>query len=301
MVASGLAVLLSGAILIPYRPKAVPRGGNAWLILGLSLAGATAAPILYFTGVQQSSAVNASLLTNSEVLFTALIGFGVFHESLRRRQLAEGLLIAVGVVVVSANLQSGGVSLSQDVAGNALLVGASVFWSVDNNLSRLAGQRVGVSMVAKFKGLIGGSITMLFLILTSSLLVPLASLPLIATLGVIFTAMTLLSVGAFRLIGAVRTILVFSTSSILGPVLAFAILGESVSPVQVFGGALILSGVYLIQRSEAPSGTVRPNSSASRAEPNTGHALDGGSREAAEGAGARAPDLVVDQPGHGAG
>jgi drug/metabolite transporter (DMT)-like permease len=250
VVASGLAVLLSGAILIPYKPKAVPRGENAWLILGLSLAGATVAPILYFTGVQQSSAVNASLLTNSEVLFTAVIGFGVFHESLRRRQLAEGLLIAVGVVVISANLQSGGVSFSQYVAGNALLVGASIFWSVDNNLSRIAGQRVGISMVAKFKGLMGGGITMLFLILSSSLVVPPTSLPLIATLAVIFTAMTLLSVGAFRLIGAVRTILVFSTSSILGPVLAFLILGESISPGQVVGGALILSGVYLIQRSE---------------------------------------------------
>lgn len=260
MVVSGLAVLLSGAILIPHRPRAVPRGDNAWLILGLSLAGATAAPILYFTGVQQSSAVNASLLTNSEVLFTAVIGFGVFHESLRRRQLAEGLLIAVGVVVISANLQSGGVSFSQEVSGNALLVGASIFWSIDNNLSRVASQRVGISMVAKFKGLMGGGVTVLFLVLSSSLAAPLTSLPLIAILAVIFTAMTLLSVGAFRLIGAVRTILVFSTSSILGPLFAFVVLGESVSPVQVVGGVLILSGVYLIQRSEAPNSVAPPNS-----------------------------------------
>ena len=253
MVASGLAVLLAGAILVPYRPRAVPRGENAWLILGLSLAGATLAPILYFTGVQQSSAVNASLLTNSEVLFTALIGFGVFHESLRRRQLAEGILIAVGVVVISVNLQSGLVSSSQGVAGNVLLVGASIFWSIDNNLSRVASQRVGISVIAKFKGLIGGGITVIFLVLSSSLAVPPTSLPLIAILAVVFTAMTLLSVGAFRLIGAVRTILVFSLSSILGPVFAFIILGESVSLVQVVGGALILSGVYLIQRSEVPN------------------------------------------------
>ena len=257
MVASGLAVLLAGAILVPYRPRAVPRGENAWLILGLSLAGATVAPILYFTGVQQSSAVNASLLTNSEVLFTALIGFGVFHESLRRRQLAEGLLIAVGVVVISVNLQSGLVSSSQGVAGNVLLVGASIFWSIDNNLSRVASQRVGISMIAKFKGLIGGGITVIFLVLSSSLAAPPTSLPLIALLAVVFTAMTLLSVGAFRLIGAVRTILVFSLSSILGPVFAFIILGESVSLVQVIGGALILSGVYLIQRSEVPNRKLR--------------------------------------------
>jgi len=255
IVASGLAVLLSGVVLVPYRPRAVPRGGNAWLILGLSLAGATAAPILYFKGVQQSSAVNASLLGNGEVLFTALIGFGIFHESLRRRQLVEGLLIAGGVVVVSANLQSGGVSFSQGVAGNILLVGASILWSIDNNLSRVASQRVSISMVAKFKGLIGGGITTLFLIFSSSLVVPLTSLPLIATLAVIFTAMTLLSVGAFRLIGAVRAILVFSISSLLGPLFAFLVLGESISVVQVIGGGLILSGVYLIQRSEGGEAT----------------------------------------------
>ena len=208
------------------------------------------APILYFTGVQESSAVNASLLGNGEVLFTALIGFGIFHESLRRRQLAEGLLIALGVIVVSSNLQSGGVSLIQGLSGNVLIVGATIFWSIDNNLSRVASQRMGLSMVAKFKGLIGGGITIILLVASSSLVVPVTSLPLIAILAVIFTAMTLLSVGAFRLIGAVRTILVFSTSSILGPLFAFVVLGEGISPIQVAGGALILCGVYLIQRSE---------------------------------------------------
>jgi len=205
---------------------------------------------LYFTGVQESSAVNASLLGNGEVLFTALIGFGIFHESLRRRQLAEGLLIALGVIVVSSNLQSGGVSLIQGLSGNVLIVGATIFWSIDNNLSRVASQRMGLSMVAKFKGLIGGGITILLLVASSSLVVPVTSLPLIAILAVIFTAMTLLSVGAFRLIGAVRTILVFSTSSILGPLFAFVVLGEGISLIQVAGGALILCGVYLIQRSE---------------------------------------------------
>jgi len=255
IVASGLAVLLSGVILVPYKPRAVPRGGNAWIILALSLAGATAAPILYFKGVQQSSAVNAALLANGEVLFTALIGFGVFHESLRRRQLVEGLLIAVGVIVVSANLQSGGVSFSQSVVGNALLVGASILWSIDNNLSRIASHRMSISMIAKFKGLVGGCIITFFLIISSSLVVPLTSLPLIATLAVIFTAMTLLSVGAFRLIGAVRAILVFSISSLLGPLFAFLVLGEGISTIQVIGGGLILSGVYLIQRSEGGEAT----------------------------------------------
>jgi drug/metabolite transporter (DMT)-like permease len=252
LTASGLAVLLSGAILIPYKPKLVPSGNNVWLILGLSLAGATAAPILYFTGVQLSSAVNASLLSNGEVLFTALIGFGIFQESLRRKQLAEGLLVAAGVIVISANLQSGGASLAQGLVGNLLIVGATVFWSIDNNLSRVASHRMAISTVAKFKGLIGGCIMTLFLLLTSSLIVPETSVPLIVALAAIFTAMTLLSVEAFRLIGAVRAILVFSTSSIFGPLFAFLVLGETISIAQLFGGGLILSGVYLIQRSEAP-------------------------------------------------
>jgi len=251
VVAEGLAILLSGAIIIPYKPKAFPRGGNALLILGISLTGATLAPILYFTGIQQSTAVNAALLGNGEVLFTALIAFGVFHESLRRRQLAEGLLIAAGVIVVSTNLQSG-VSLGQGVAGNVLLVGASFLWSVDNNLTRIASHRLGASVIAKFKGLIGGGITTVFLLLSSSMVVSLGALPLIGVLGAIFACMAVLSAKAFRLIGAVRAILVFSASSILGPLFAFVALGETVSLVQVGGGALILSGVYLIQRSEIP-------------------------------------------------
>jgi drug/metabolite transporter (DMT)-like permease len=51
-------------------------------------------------------------------------------------------------------------------------------------------------------------------------------------------------------IGAVRTLLAFSTTSIFGSVFSVAVLGEGLTLVQVTGGALILLGVYLIQKSE---------------------------------------------------
>jgi drug/metabolite transporter (DMT)-like permease len=52
--------------------------------------------------------------------------------------------------------------------------------------------------------------------------------------------------------GAVRTLLVFSTTSVFGSVFALVFLGEELTPVQVLGGVFVLLGIYLIQRSDRP-------------------------------------------------
>jgi drug/metabolite transporter (DMT)-like permease len=53
-------------------------------------------------------------------------------------------------------------------------------------------------------------------------------------------------------LGAVRMLLVWSTSTIFGAMFALIFLGEQITPVQLAGGACILLGVFLFRRTEKP-------------------------------------------------
>jgi drug/metabolite transporter (DMT)-like permease len=251
VVISGLVFFLSGAMLIPYQPKSIPRKGTLSLIVAIGIIGAAIAPVFYQYGVLNTTAVNASLLSNGEIFFTSIIAFLVFGERLERRQLWEGMLILAGIVVVSTNLDLAGVQFIQGLAGNLLIIASMFFWSVENNLSRIASQRLGPWFVTKYRNLIGGGVVLvavaafsLAVTVPESAILPLA----IMVVGVALTS--LLAIAALGRIGAVRTLLVFSTTSIFGAVFALIFLGEQITAVQIAGAAIILSGVYLIQRSE---------------------------------------------------
>jgi len=249
---SALVFLVAGLILLLYHPKERPGRKSAGWMLVTGLIGAAVAPALYLYGINQTSAVNAALLSNAEVFFTGVIAFVVFKETLKRRQLFESLIVVAGIVVVTTGLDFSSVQLLHGLAGNLLVLAAGLFWAVDNNLSRVTSQKFGPVFVAKFRNIFGGGLLLGFLIATSAFSsVPIASVPILILYAADVALATLTFMAALVRIGAVRTLLAFSTTSIFGSLFSVVVLGEGVTIIQATGGALILLGVYLIQKSES--------------------------------------------------
>ncbi len=249
---SALVFLTAGLILLLYHPKERPGRKSAGWMLVTGLIGAALAPALYLYGLNQTSAVNAALLSNAEVFFTGVIAFAVFKETLKRRQLFESLIVVVGIVIVSTGLDFSSVQLSHGLAGNLLVLAAGLVWALDNNLSRVTSQKFGPVFVSKFRNIFGGGLLLGFLIATSAFsAIPIAAVPVLILYAGDVALATLTFMAALVRIGAVRTLIAFSTTSIFGSAFSVAILGESVTIIQATGGALILLGVYLIQKSES--------------------------------------------------
>ena len=250
---ASLVFLLSGLTLIPYKPRQVPKRTNLALLIVIGVLGAALAPVLYLNGLEHSTAVNASLLSNGEVLFTSVIAVLAFNERLRRNQLLEGLLIVAGIFIVSTNLDLAGVQFLERLVGNLLILAATFCWSVENNLTRIASQRYGAMLVAKYRNIFGGlALLAVVLLLSIPVAVPVSALVPLALLVVAMALTSLLAIAALARIGAIRTLLVFSSTSIFGAAFALVFLGEQITAAQVGGAAVILTGIYLIQRSEEP-------------------------------------------------
>jgi len=248
---SGLGMLLSGVLLLAYRPKLRPNRLSLPFILFIGLVGAGAAYVMWAIGLSQTTAVNASLLANAEIPFTTLIAYLFLGERLGRGQAGTGLLVVAGIVIVSTNLDLAKVQFLQGLLGNVLIIGATFMWGVENNVLATVAPRFGATLLTKYRNLLGGAVLTVFIVL-GGLSVKLTQFDVIVLvlLGLAVTGTTYFFIAALQHIGAIKMILTYSLSTVFGAAFALLVLGEQLTSVQLIGGAVIIAGVYLFHRSE---------------------------------------------------
>jgi drug/metabolite transporter (DMT)-like permease len=248
---TGLSFSISGLMLLSYQPRLRPARQSVPYLLFLGLVGAALSPLMYTFGLNQTTAVNAALLANGEVLFTTVIAYSVFRERLVRAQALRGLLIVAGLIIVSTNLDITHISFLEGIVGNMLVLGSTVGWAVENNLLAIATKRFDVASLSKFRNLTGGVVVMTVVILGGYTFdFSYFDALLLLLLSAALTGATALFMAAIKRLGAIRMLLVWSMSTVFGALFAFVFLGEQITAGQLGGGALILLGVYLFRRSE---------------------------------------------------
>ena len=160
-----------------------------------------AAPIFLLTGLSETTASNAALLNNFEIVATALIALLLFREPISRR-----LWLAIALVTLASALLSfedaSSLSFSR---GSPLVLLACVCWGFENNCTRRISSRDPVEIVI-VKGF-GSGLGALCVALLLDERLP-AALPLLGALLLGFVAYglsILLYLYAQRGLGAART------------------------------------------------------------------------------------------------
>ena len=213
------------------------------------LSGSTIAPLLFLNGLNQTTAINASLLQNTESLFTVLIALLFLKEKACRKDWVGILFLFVGGLFLTTNGEFYRVTLTS-FFGNVLIVTACVFWGVDNNLSRFLSKKEDLILITVMKCLAGGT----FLLLLSWALglkfqIPLFAFPYLISAGAFSIGFSILFfLLGLREIGAMKTSVIFSTSSLFGAAFAFIMLRENFSFIQLLAGLVMLLGVYILYK-----------------------------------------------------
>lgn len=214
------------------------------------LCGSIVAPFLLLHGLNETTAINAALLLNTESLFTVLLAYIFLKERGHGKDYLGILLLLLGVAILATNAEFQRLTLTEQVYGNMLIIGACLFWGIDNNLSSFLSKKRDIVMVTGLKCTIGG-ITLLVMtpLLGISFNVSIVSIPYLLTVGALSIAFSiLLFLFALREIGSMRTGVIFSISSLFGALLAFGVLREPLSPIQLLAGITMLCGVYVLYR-----------------------------------------------------
>jgi drug/metabolite transporter (DMT)-like permease len=220
-------------------------------VLIIALFGAVIAPILYFIGLEQTSASHASVLSTGEILFTVLIAVLLFGEHIKPVGYVGVILVlfAAFVITIDYNPQTGN-NIFRINYGDLLIITATFFWAMDNNISKIVSHKMSPAKIVQLKSIIGGSLLMAIAIgLGIKININLAQIPNIILLGAGgFAASIFFFLHSLKRIGTIKTILIFSTSSVFGVVFAIAFLHERLQMTLLYTIPIMLGGIYLISR-----------------------------------------------------
>ena len=242
---AGLLYLGSGVGLTLYRRLShapavhLPRNDLPWFA-GAIFAGGIVGPVLLMIGLTGLPASGASLLLNTEGVFTALLAWFVFKENFDRRIALGMFAIVTGAVVLSWHGEARFAGLWPTLA----VLGACLAWGIDNNLTRKV-SLTDATWIASMKGLVSGAVN---LILAFSLGASMPALPNLAgamVIGLLAYGVSLtLFVVALRHLGTARTGAYFSVAPFFGALLAL-LMGEPVTMPLLVAGALMALGIWL--------------------------------------------------------
>lgn len=205
-----------------------------------------AAPIFLLLGLSHTTAANASLLNNFEIVATAIIALMIFKEKISAR-LWCGIVF---VVASCAILSFEDISSLRFSFGSLFILLAALCWGIENNCTRRLSSKDPLEIVL-LKGIFSGLGSLIIGLCLGEKVTYLWSV--IAVLAVGFVAYGLsifFYVYAQRRLGAARTSAYYAISPFIGAFLSLVIFGD-IPPYTFFIALLLMAiGAWLCASDE---------------------------------------------------
>lgn len=248
--------MLNGLFFTPIVKKtnsiSISKLGNKNLIL-LAAIGIfeVSALIVYFFGLKDTTAVNASIFSNGEIIFSLIIVMIVFREKLRKNELVPFLMMITGMIVlpVTYDLHVNNMNMSNLLLGDILIMLSGLFYAIDVNLCKYVSNKVDAKRITQITSFASGIFALFILVIFDiPFNINLNDIPMISVLAFVGTGIaTLFFVMAIKLLGGVRTILLYSTTAIFGIIFSSVILSEEITIMDVLSITLVMSGIYFMR------------------------------------------------------
>jgi drug/metabolite transporter (DMT)-like permease len=245
---STAALLYAGAAFValwmrqPVELEAKLQRSDLPRLLAMAGFGAVIGPVALAWGLQRTSGTSASLMLTLEALFTVVLAWRLYGESMDKRVAAAMLLLLAGGIALVAE---------QGLAGNTQLLGllavlaATAAWGLDNTLSRGVAERDPAQVVI-VKSALGASASTVLAMLFGEPLPSLNAALALLTVGAVGYGLSLrFYLLAQRAFGAARTGSVFAFAPFIGALGAFALGDRSMGWIILLAGLLMLAGAAL--------------------------------------------------------
>ena len=203
-----------------------------------------AAPIFLMIGLGQTTAANASLLNNFEIVATSLIAMLFFREKISRQ-----LWIAIFLITLSSALltveDAGAFRFS---AGSLFVLLAAVCWGLENNCTRMLSRSDPLEIVI-VKGLCSGAGSVIIGLAVGESFPVIRDILLILLLGFVAYGLSIyFYVYAQRDLGAAKTSAYYAVAPFIGVLLSLIIFCAIPGIMFFIALGIMILGTWLINR-----------------------------------------------------
>ncbi len=262
----GIAVwrfVIAGAALlalVAWRNGGLPRPTRreAWLIFGLGVTGIFLYNLCFLYGLQRLAAGQAALVVALNPVMITLAAALWSGERLTPAKAAGSAIALIGCLTVIGH-GSPLAPLTGDVGiGELLIVGCAVFWAAYTLIGRRATKTLSALVVTAYSTVVGCALLLLAaLIDRPAALLP--DYPPLAWAAILFLALLGTTLGftwfnqSVQRIGAARASIFINLVPVAAVLAGAWLLDERLGLSVLAGGALVLVGVVLTQRTQLES------------------------------------------------
>lgn len=206
-------------------------------MIGLDIA----APVLLMFGLTMTTAANASLLNNFEIVTTVVIAFLIFREAVDRRLwVAIMLIVSASIILTVEDLNSFTFS-----AGSILVLLACVAWGFENNCTRMLSLKNPIEIVV-IKGFGAGCGALILSLLAREVTTDIGAVGAALLLGFFAYGLSIyLYVLAQRSLGAARTSAFYAVAPFIGVGLSLVIFKTPLTISFAIASLIMILGAYL--------------------------------------------------------
>lgn len=201
-----------------------------------------AAPIFLMLGISYGSSANASLLGNFEIVATTVIALILFKEAVTKR-----LWLAIGLITLSSILLSfEGTDSFHFSYGSLLVIMATVCWGLENNCTRELSSK-STYQIVMLKGLCSGLGALVISLIKKETFPGFGYIAIALALGFVAYGLSIfMYVRAQNVLGAAKTSAYYAVNPLIGALLAFLFLNESLSWMYVIALIVMVIGSALV-------------------------------------------------------
>lgn len=234
-----------------FRGENKIKSNQMWQVFGVGSIGYGISLGFQFVGTKLSTAANASLVTSVTPAFILVFAWIILRERITILRLIALLVSTLGVIAV---IDPSTAELNPTMfLGNLSLLAAALTWALYSVLIRIVTRKLDVLTVSLIAFLGGlpiviplGTWELSRTVLGS---ISLGTFEGILFLGIISTALAMyLWNTAFAILDASVASLTFFAQPVVGSLLGWFFLKETISPLFLLGGLLILVGLVLASR-----------------------------------------------------
>lgn len=251
----GMGVVVMGAAVALRRQFAFPAG-NEWphLIL-LGFIGVAFHQWLQATGLQTAQATTTAWIVSTTPVFIALLGWSILGEKMGWLRVGGILLAAFGVLLMISKGDPGALFNGQaGTIGDLLILISAVNWAVYTILSRRELGRHPAARMMFFVMTIGWLFVNIWIFgfgpgTREIGLLDIKGWAAVLMLGIFGSGLAYIAYhDALQVLPASQLGVFLNIEPLVTTLLAAPLLGESITALVLFGGGMIIIGIYLVNR-----------------------------------------------------
>ena len=201
-----------------------------------------AAPIALMIGIKRTSAANASLLNNFEIVATSLIALAIFREKISGKLWLGIFLVTLSSMILSVEDIK---SVALD-AGSLFVLLACLCWGFENNCTRKLSAKNPVEIVV-IKGLCSGGGSLIIALVVGEALPGITDILLALCLGFVAYGLSIVFyIFAQRELGAAKTSAYYAIAPFIGVALSFLIFRDMPSVSFIVALIVMIFGTWVV-------------------------------------------------------